>query len=365
VALKILSPDITHKSDVGGVVLDLESAEAVQAAAEAMRRRIHELNPHAVLTGYTVQTMARRAHGRELIVGVATDRVFGPVILFGQGGTAVEVTADRAIGLPPLNNVLARDLISHTRVARLLGAYRNTPAADLDAICRALIQVSQMVIDLPEIIELDINPLLASDEGVIALDARVHIGVPASVSGRLAIRPYPAALEERIEWHGESLLLRPIKPEDGQAHIAFFNTLDPEDIRFRLFTRVRELVPSQLARMTQIDYDREMAFIAVRDLGEGRTETLGVARAIADPDNIAAEFAVIVRSDLKGRGLGRILMRKLIDYCRQRGTREIVGETLSHNSALIDLVRSLGFEVKPMLNGDGTMHLRLPLHDAG
>lgn len=362
VALKIMSPDITHKSDVGGVVLDLENPEAVHAAADAMRRRIHALKPTAVLSGYTVQSMARRAHSRELIVGVATDRAFGPVILFGQGGTAVEVTADRAIGLPPLNTVLARDLISHTRVARLLAAYRNTPAADIDAICHTLIQVSQMVIDLPEIIELDINPLLANDEGVIALDARIHIA-PAAAGGvdRLAIRPYPVELEQRIDWNGGSVLLRPIRPEDGRQHVEFFNSLDPEDVRFRMFTRMRELAPSQLARLTQIDYDREMAFIAVRDTGNGSTETLGVARAIADPDNVAAEFAVIVRSDLKGHGLGRILMAKLIDYCRARGLQEIVGETLSYNRPLIDLVSSLGFEVTPMPYGDGTMRLRLPL----
>jgi acetyltransferase len=366
VALKIMSPDITHKSDVGGVVLDLENADAVHAAAEAMRRRIHALNPAALLSGYTVQAMARRAHARELIVGVATDRTFGPVIMFGQGGTAVEVTADRAIGLPPLNTILARDLISHTRVAKLLAAYRNTPAADIDAVCHTLIQVSQMVIDLPEIIELDINPLVATDEGVIALDARIHLGVPgAGTADRLAIRPYPVELEERIDWHGERLLLRPIRPEDGQNHVAFFNTLDPEDVRFRMFTRIRELAPSQLARMTQIDYDREMAFIGVRDLGDGKTETLGVARAIADPDNVEAEFAVIVRSDLKGRGLGRLLMQKLIAYCRHRGLQAIVGETLTHNRPLIDLVGSLGFEVTPIPYGEGTMHLRLPLrqHD--
>jgi acetyltransferase len=362
IAIKILSPDITHKSDVGGVVLDLESADAVRKAAEGMRQRIHELFPDAVLHGFTVQAMARRPHARELIVGVATDPVFGPVILFGRGGTAVEVIADRAIGLPPLNTVLARDLVSRTRVAKQLAGYRACPPADMDAVYRTLIRISQLAIDLPEIAELDINPLVANEAGVIALDARikVHAADKAGMD-RLAIRPYPGELEERIVWEGEDILLRPIKPEDGKQHLEFFNALDPEDVRYRIFTRMRELQPSQLARLTQVDYDREMAFVAVRDVGDGKTETLGVARAIADPDNVAAEFAVIVRSDLKGHHLGRILMEKLIAYCKSRGTQEIIGEALSHNKRVLELVAGLGFTVGPMPDGEGTMRLSLKL----
>jgi acetyltransferase len=363
VAAKILSPDITHKSDVGGVALDLETQEAVRAATEAMHKRLRALSPDARLQGFSVQAMARRPEAHELIVGVTTDPVFGPVILFGQGGIAVEVTADHAIGLPPLNAVLARDMISHTRVSKLLAGYRNRPPADMDAICRTLIQVSHLVTDIPEIVELDINPLLADSRGVIALDARVRVAVadtPAGDLDRLAIRPYPAELEQTIEWQGQPLLLRPIKPEDGQAHVAFFNALDPEDVRYRMFIRMRELQPSQLARFTQIDYDREMAFIATRRRMDGGWETLGVARVVADPDNIQAEFAVIVRSDLKGQGLGPVLMTKLIDYSRSRGTREIVGEALSHNSRVLNLVTKLGFDVKPM-SEDGTMQLHLDL----
>jgi acetyltransferase len=363
VAAKILSPDITHKSDVGGVALDLETQEAVRAATEAMHKRLRALSPDARLQGFSVQAMARRPEAHELIVGVTTDPVFGPVILFGQGGIAVEVTADHAIGLPPLNAVLARDMISHTRVSKLLAGYRNRPPADMDAICRTLIQVSHLVTDIPEIVELDINPLLADSRGVIALDARVRVAVadtPAGDLDRLAIRPYPAELEQTIEWQGQPLLLRPIKPEDGQAHVAFFNALDPEDVRYRMFIRMRELQPSQLARFTQIDYDREMAFIATRRRTDGEWETLGVTRVIADPDNIQAEFAVIVRSDLKGQGLGPVLMTKLIDYSRSRGTREIVGEALSHNSRVLNLVTKLGFDVKPM-SEDGTMQLHLDL----
>lgn len=363
VALKILSPDISHKTDVGGVVLDLDNADAVHEAATSMLHRVAQLRPGARLQGFTVQSMARRPQGRELIIGVATDPVFGPVILFGQGGIAVEVTSDHAIGLPPLNMALARELISRTRVAKLLQAYRNQPAADVDAVCEALVRISQLIIDIPEIVELDINPLLVDDKGSIALDARIRLA-PADRSGidRLAIRPYPEALEEWIDWQGAPVLLRPIRPEDGPQHIEFFTALDPEDVRNRIFTRMRELPPSQLARLTQIDYDREMAIVATRKRADGTQETLGVVRVIADPDGIEAEFAIVVRSDLKSRGLGRILMNKIIAYCKQRGLQEISGETLCQNDSLLGLVRRLGFSTVRSPDGD-TFLLKLRLSD--
>jgi acetyltransferase len=362
VALKILSPEISHKTEVGGVALDLEAPEAVRTAAQAMQKRLRELRPDATLRGFSVQAMARRPDAQELIIGVTTDPVFGPVILFGQGGIAVEVMDDNTIGLPPLNMVLARDMIFRTRVARLLAGYRNRPEADIDAICRTLIQIAHLISDIPEITELDINPLLADASGVVALDARVRIAVPDTSVGveRLAIRPYPAELEQSITWQGQALLLRPIKPEDGAAHIAFFNALDPEDVRLRMFIGMRELQPSQLARLTQIDYDRDMAFIATRKCGDGQFETMGVVRAMADPDNEKAEFAVIVRSDVKGQGLGSILMSKVIEYCRSRGTLEIVGEALPQNVGVLNLVSRFGFEIQSM-PGDGTMMLRLNL----
>ncbi|MDB5729029.1 MAG: family N-acetyltransferase [Noviherbaspirillum sp.] len=364
VAVKILSPEISHKSDVGGVALDLETPEAVQAAATAMHRRLSKLRPEATLQGFAVQTMARRPEAHELIIGVTTDPVFGPVILFGQGGIAVEVMDDNTVGLPPLNMVLARDMISRTRVSKLLAGYRNRPAADIDAVCRILIQVSHMVSDIPEIVELDINPLLADARGVIALDARVRVRQPDTAIGleRLAIRPYPQELEQWITWQGARVLLRPIKPEDGAEHIAFFTALDPEDVRFRMFAGMRELQPSQLARFTQIDYDREMAFIATRSRTGGGCETLGVARVIADPDNIQAEFAIIVRSDLKAQGLGTALMTKLIAYCCSRGTGEIVGEALAGNANLLNLAKRFGFDVHASPDNE-TMTLRLDLRD--
>jgi acetyltransferase len=363
VAVKIVSPQVTHKSDVGGVALDLDTPEAVRAAAQRMQRRLAELQPDARLAGFSVQQMARRPDSIELIVGAATDPVFGPVILFGQGGIAVEVTDDHAVALPPLNTVLARDMVGRTRVAKLLAGYRNRPAADMEAILSTLMQISQLVSDIPELLELDINPLLADSAGVIALDARMRVALAdhtASSLDRLAIRPYPRELEETIEFEGRPLLLRPVMPEDGPAHLALFAALTPDDVRYRMFVRMRELGPSQLARFTQIDFDREMAFIATRPGPDGQPETLGVGRVVADPDNVSAEFAVTVRSDLKGHGLGRTLMAKVIAYCRARGTREIVGEALPQNTRVIRLVKSLGFEVAPARE-EGTVKFRLPL----
>ena len=364
VAVKILSPDITHKTEVGGVTLDLESPAAVEAAAQAMQQRLKDLRPQARMHGFSVQAMARRPDAHELIVGISTDPIFGPVILFGQGGVAVEVLHDHAIALPPLNQVLAHDTIQRTRVAALLAGYRNRPSADIDAVARVLIQVAHLAAELPEVAELDINPVLADEHGVIALDVRVLLK-PQSPKlrhphDRLAIRPYPQELEEHIGWMKDHLLIRPIRPEDSEAHLKFFHALDATDVRMRAFIHMRDLQPSQLARLTQIDYDREMAFIAVRRLDDGSDETLGVVRGVADPDNEQAEFAIIIRSDMKGLGLGHLLMNKLIAYFRQRGTRRIVGEALSDNRAMMELTRGLGFEVHSNI-GQGTVELKLSL----
>ena len=359
VAIKIFSPDITHKSDLGGVVLNLKTADDVRSAAQAMLERIGKLRPEAKLNGFTVQTMVHRRGTFELIVGASTDAVFGPVILFGEGGTAVEVIGDRAIGLPPLNTNLAKDLISRTRISRMLEGYRDHAPADLAAIQHALLQVSQLVCDIEEIVELDINPLLADAAGVLALDARIKV-VAKSVRTQLAIRPYPKALEERVDWDGQQILLRPIRPEDEPRHSEFFKALTSEDIYFRFFGMVRRPDHTQLARMTQIDYDREMAFVAC---GGGNCEqTLGVARAISDPDNMKAEFAIIVRSDLKHKGLGSLLLRKIIRYCQSRGVQELVGETLAENTRMMKLARQLGFSLRTSPD-DHEIRLHLTLAD--
>lgn len=362
VALKIMSPDITHKSDVGGVVLDLEKPEAVREAAEAMLQRIDQLYPDAELSGFTVQAMARRPRAHELIVGASTDLVFGPVILFGQGGTAVEVIGDRAVALPPLNMNLARLLIEQTRVSKLLAGYRDRAQVDMEALQLTLVKVSQMITDIPQIVELDINPLFADEHGVLALDARMLVR-PAQQSGasRLAIRSYPKELEEIVSFDEGDILIRPIRPEDEPQHDEFFQQLHPEDVRMRFFGYKSTMPHAELARLTQIDFDREMAFIASRRSEGGKPETLAVARGISDPDNIEAEFAIIVRSDLKGKGLGTTLMKKLIRYFRERGTQTLVGETLPENEHMITLAKKLGFEASTASDGE-TVELRLALN---
>ncbi len=344
VALKILSPDISHKSDVGGVHLNLRDAVELVQAADEMLARVRKLLPQARITGFTVQSMAKRPMAQELIVGASIDPLFGPVLLFGEGGTAVEVLADRAIALPPLNRVLARELVSRTRVAKLLAGYRDHPPVKLDAVYDVLIALSQMLADIPELIELDINPLWADHEGVVALDARVRVSREAlGGAAHFAITPYPAELVESVVWNGEIVQLRPIRPEDGSQHKAFVERLQPEDLRLRFFNARKELPPTELARLTQIDYAREMAFIVVRTPPGGESQTLGVVRAVIDPDNVDAEFAIMVRSDLKGHGIGHVLMRKMIDYLARCGTKRMVGLVLRENQAMREFVRLHGF----------------------
>ena len=366
VALKILSTDITHKSDSGGVALNLGSAVEVRDAAQTMLARIRLAHPGARIEGFTVQAMVQRRHAHELIVGASIDRVFGPVILFGQGGTAVEVVADRAVALPPLNTTLARSLVQRTRVARLLEGFRDTPAADQAALHAVLVAVSQLLADVPEIAELDINPLMLNHEGAIALDARIRVSAQAPAGAHnFAIRPYPAHLCEMFEWQGKPLTLRPIRPEDEAQHLAFLGRLDPEDIRLRVFYSRRSIERSELARLTQIDYERETAIVAVASGSDGVEETLGVVRAVADPDNIDAEFGVIVRSDLKGLGLGLVLMHKLIRTLREQGTRRLVGTVLAQNHSMLALAKRLGFVQSPSEHADGTNQVHLVLQPDG
>ncbi|MEO8248726.1 MAG: bifunctional acetate--CoA ligase family protein/GNAT family N-acetyltransferase [Burkholderiales bacterium] len=344
VALKILSPDISHKSDVGGVQLDLESEEALRRAVGAMLAKVRELRPNANVAGFTVQSMVRRPLAQELIVGASVDPLFGPVLMFGHGGIAVEVLADRAIALPPLNRVIARELIARTRVSKLLAGYRDRPPARTDAICDVLVAVSRMLADLPEIAELDINPLWADSEGVIALDARIKVSAekPAGAD-RFAIAPYPVEWVEVVNWQGEEIMLRPIRPEDETQHREFLEQLSPEDIRFRVFMVRRDLPRSELARLVQLDYSREMAFVAVRTLADGSEQTLGVVRTMTDPDNVEAEYAIVVRSDLQGKGLGHLLTRKIIEYAAARGTQRMVAYVLHDNRGMCRLALSHGF----------------------
>ncbi|MCI0654178.1 MAG: bifunctional acetate--CoA ligase family protein/GNAT family N-acetyltransferase [Methylococcaceae bacterium] len=361
VVVKVLSRELSHKSDVGGVIVGLKDEQQVQDAIVRIESRVRKLRPDARIDGYLVQSMVERPGTREVIIGTYEDSLFGPVIVFGTGGTAVEVIGDRAIALPPLNEVLAKELVSRTQIAKLLRGYRERPPADCMALYRSLISLSQMVIELDDVIECDINPLLVDADGVIALDARIRISTSRRVPGaRLAIRPYPKELEETLRFDGSEIMLRPIRPEDEPAHRTFFEKLSPDDLRFRFFTEFRSMPHTQLAAFTQIDYERQMAFVAIRSEADGTPVTLGVARADSDPDNRLAEFAIVVRSDIKGRGLGGLLMNKLIAYCRQRGTREMVGYVLPENRRMLALARRLGFESEVMTD-DGVIKVRLAL----
>jgi len=344
VALKIVSPDLTHKSDVGGVALGLRDRAAVQAAARAMLDRIAAARPQARIEAFSVQRMAASAPDRELIVGASVDPVFGPVILFGHGGTAVERIGDRALALPPLNRTLARALIARTQVARLLDAYRDRPAADLDAICDVLVRIGWLMAEVPEVAELDINPLCPQADGVVALDARIRLDARRP-AGRehFAIVPYPQALEARVDWQGRTLLIRPIRPEDTALHRDFIAAMPAGDFRLRFFNVAHELSRRETARLVQIDYAREMAFVAI-DPGDGAApRMLGVARAVIDPDNQDAEFAVAIAASAQRHGLARLLMDRLIDYLRERGTQRLCGVSLHENVALHALAHGLGF----------------------
>jgi len=345
VVLKVISPQISHKSDVGGVALNLGNARQVASAASAILERVAAARPDAVVEGFSVQEMVRRPNARELIAGTHVDPVFGPVILFGAGGTSGEVGADRALALPPLNVPLAREMIGRTRIARLLGAWRDVPAVDAAALQGVLIALSQLLAEEPRIAELDINPLLADEAGVVALDARVRVSAAApGGAARFAIRPYPQELVERFEWRGREATMRPIRPEDEAQHLAFLERVEPADIRMRLFYTRRTIERTELARLTQIDYEREMAFIVTVPLADGAgEETLGVVRAFVDPDNVQAEFGILIRSDTKGAGLGRRLMDKVIAYLRERGTQRLVATVLAENTPMLELCAKLGF----------------------
>jgi acetyltransferase len=349
VVLKIRSPDIIHKSDVGGVRLNLGNETAVRQAAIDILRQARAVKPQARIDGLAVFPMIVRPKARELIIGVADDPTFGPVIVFGQGGTAVEVIDDKALALPPLDLSLARGLIARTRVSRILKAYRNVPAADEHAVELLLVKLAQLVADFPEIREVDLNPVLADETGVIAVDARVSIAAverrhPAPYGHpRFAIKPYPKEWERHLVLQdGSAVLVRPIRPEDEGLYPAFFEHVTQQDLRLRFFAPMKEFSHSFVARFTQIDYARAMAFIAIE---EASGEMLGVVRLHANANYDRGEYAILVRSDVKSRGLGWLLMQLLLEYARVEGIRIVEGQVLRENTAMLTMCRELGFEI--------------------
>ncbi|WP_432738727.1 bifunctional acetate--CoA ligase family protein/GNAT family N-acetyltransferase [Maridesulfovibrio sp. FT414] len=347
VALKIRSPQISQPYDVGGVVLDLESPEKVWEAAATMLTRVNRQRPDAYIEGFTVQKMGRRLGAHELFISASADTTFGPIIHFGHGGMTREVVRDQAIAMVPLNMSLARELISRTRISRLLSGTPTQPPADIDDLCLTLIQVSQLFIDIPQIVHLDINPLYVDDTGVLALGAKITVAECNTNCPQLAIRPYPRELEECVVLKdGRHITLRPIRPEDEPAHYEFLSKVSDEDMRMRFFGVVRrDFDHKDMSRFTQINYDREMAFIATATGEHGKPETLGVVRTSTKPDNSEAEFAIVIRSDLKGTGLGSMLFHKIIRYTKERGTHWLVGQTLFENKAMQGLSKKFGFEI--------------------
>ena len=349
VVLKIMSRDIIHKSDVGGVVLNLTTPEAVRGAAAGILARAKQLRPEARIAGVIVQAMVVRPKARELILGLADDPTFGTVIVFGRGGTAVEVINDKALALPPLDLQLARDLIERTRVSRLLRAYRDVPAAKQDAVAMVLVKLAQMAADFPEIRELDINPLLADENGVLAVDARVSVGrVEQKFKGKgpanFAVRPYPSQWQRHLEVKdGLRVFVRPIRPEDEPLIHEMLRHVTPHDLRLRFFAPMKEFTHEFIARLTQLDYARAMAFVA---FDEATNEMVGVVRIHSDSIHETGEYAILLRSDLKGKGLGWALMQLIIEFAKSEGLKAISGDVLQENTIMLEMCRHLGFEVK-------------------
>ncbi|MBC8022940.1 MAG: GNAT family N-acetyltransferase, partial [Burkholderiales bacterium] len=349
VAMKIDSPDITHKSEVGGVRLGVANADAVRLAFREMMADVARHRPDARLRGVSIEPMVSRTHARELMAGIVRDPIFGPAIVFGAGGIAIEVLHDRAIALPPLNTVLITDMIRGTRVARMLGDFRNLPAVDYGQLEAVLLRISEIACELPEIEELDVNPLVVDEQGVIAIDARVVLREPPPMRNaysHLAVHPYPAELATVVKLaDGTPLKLRPIRPEDAEIEREFIAALSERSMRLRFLAGLKTLTPAMLARFTQIDYDREMAFIAVE--GEGaREREVGVCRYITLPDGETCEFAIVVADEWQARGLGWRMMARLMDVAAARGLKTMMGYVAADNHGMLDLCAALGFAIE-------------------
>lgn len=367
VALKIDSPDIPHKSDVQGVALNVMSGASARDTYTDIVERVKRLRPEARINGVTVQKMASARRGREVYVGVVTDEPFGPVVVFGAGGTMIELIADRAMELPPLNQFLARRLIERSRVAETLAAWHGAEAVNGEAIEQVLLRVSEMVCEFPQLREMDINPIIVDEHGAVAVDARIVIqhvhesgrgtgGARSPEYQHLAILPYPARHQQVVPLRGGGeYLVRPIRPDDAEMLQALVRGLKPESRYFRFVSAIAELPAPMLARLTLIDYDREMALVAVvcepRTLQDGSSaeveRIVGVSRCITNPDQTSCEFSLLVADDMAGQGLGARLMESIMDVAREKGLSDIEGLVLTNNGGMLKLMRSLGFAVKP------------------
>ncbi len=358
IAMKVDSPDLPHKSDAGGVRLNIINAPAVRNAYHDIIDTVQKRRPDAKINGVSIEPFLSRPNGRELMIGVFRDPIFGPVITFGAGGFDVEIFSDRSVALPPLNRFLAKDLIESTRAAKILGQFHNMPPADREAIKEVLLCISEMVCELPWIQELDLNPLIVDENGAIAADARIVIDHAANSYGdryaHMSIYPYPVHLIQ--EWQmndGQVVTIRPIRPEDADMEQEFVKNMSDESRYYRFMDTLRELTQTMLVRFTQIDYDREMALVATiarsrrqRD-GIAAEKQIGVARYVVNPDGESVEFALAVGDDWQKCGVGRKLMTALIECARMKGYRAVVGDVLSTNAKMFRLMTSLGFTIHP------------------
>lgn len=364
VALKINSPDITHKSDSGGVVLNIMRATDVASAFNDLMSAVRAYDPSARLEGVTVEPMAYSKHARELIIGVSPDPVFGPAISFGSGGTAVEVLKDSHTALPPINEFVARKMIACTKISKMLGEFRGAPAVNMDEIVRVLMRVSDLVSEIPEIQEMDLNPLFATPSGVLAVDARITVArVSSSLPpyAHMAIHPYPSNLKKEVVLSsGLRVAIRPIRPEDAHLEEEFMANLSEKTKYHRFMQSVQKLSLEMLVRLTQIDYDHEMAFVALSEV-KGKTVELGVTRYTTNPDGKSCEFAIVVRDDYQGQGIGSRLMEMLIEHAQSRGLKQMMAEVLAENQAMINLGRNHGFKAQTLLSDKGVVLLTLDL----
>ena len=368
VALKVLSTDITHKSDAGGVRLNINSAHEVRSVYRQLIDEVQSKLPDATISGVTIEKMYRSSNGRELMIGIIRDPVFGPVISFGSGGTMVEIMGDSVISLPPLNRRLARDLINRTRVSKMLGEFRNLPAVDLEQLIDVLLSVSGIACELPWVREMDINPLIIDDKGIVAVDARIMVDFPEPSTDRyhhLAIHPYPTQLVKTAQLNdGTDIVIRPIRPEDAEIEAKFVRELSKESKYFRFMNSIQELSQEMLVRLTQIDYHNEMALIAVRPLPDGEDQ-IGVARYSTNVDRKSCEFALVVSDKWHGKGIAHLLMRNLMEIARDRELEVMEGQVLSDNKRMLELMKSLKFKIETDPEDSAIKRVVAQLHTPG
>ena len=366
VVMKIDSPDLLRKSEVGGVRLKLANAVAVRSAYREIFATMQKKHPSARINGVSIEAYIARPNARKLMIHVVRDPVFGPVIRFGAGGVDVEIFADRALALPPLNRFLVQDLIRSVRIAQQLGPFHDRPAINRAALENVLLNISEMICELPCLQEIEINPLLVDEDGAIALDVRMlagEVSAPGGAYSHMAIHPYPAHLLQT--WRsadGHNITLRPIRPEDAAIEQDFVKNLSDESKYSRFMNTLQELSQSMLIRFTQIDYDREMALIATTADDSSQTIQIGVARYLSQPDGESVEFALVVADHWQKHGIGRKLMGALIECARQKGYRRIMGDILAVNTNMLRLMSQLGFSIQAHPEDQSLKQVVLPLH---